>query len=109
VDLLTIQKEIHTGLFAVLDGTFAGDGPGPRCMVPHTKNTILASADQVAIDAVAAHMMGFDPLAHERGLGCGQVKEIVGQEEALSNYWGFRGHGGYLRQPRPEAHLLGTA
>jgi uncharacterized protein (DUF362 family) len=83
VDLLAIQKEIHPGLFAVMDGTFAGDGPGPRCMVPLVKNYILASGDMVAIDAVAAKMMGFDPLsikfirlAHERGLGCGDVREI---------------------------------
>ncbi len=34
VDLLTIQKEIHPGIFAVMDGTIAGDGPGPRCMRP---------------------------------------------------------------------------
>jgi uncharacterized protein (DUF362 family) len=54
VDLLMIQKKIHPGIFAVMDGTFVGDGPGPRCMVPHVKNVILASADQVAIDAVAA-------------------------------------------------------
>ena len=79
VDLLMIQKKIHRGVFAVMDGTFAGDGPGPRCMVPHVKNVILASEDQVAIDAVAAKLMGMDPLedlkfvrlAHERGLGCG--------------------------------------
>ena len=83
VDLLAIQKEIHPGIFAVMDGTFAGDGPGPRCMMPHVKNYILASGDMVAIDAVAAKMMGFDPLsikfirlAHERGLGCGDLKEI---------------------------------
>ena len=83
VDLLAIQKEIHPGIFAVMDGTFAGDGPGPRCMVPHVTNYILASADMVAIDAVAAKMMGFDPLsikfirvAHEQGLGCGDVREI---------------------------------
>ena len=76
VDLLMIQKKIHRGVFAVMDGTFAGDGPGPRCMVPYTKNVILASADQVAIDAVAAKLMGFDPmsikfirLAHDLGLG----------------------------------------
>ncbi|MCJ7621842.1 MAG: DUF362 domain-containing protein, partial [Anaerolineae bacterium] len=76
VDLLTIQKEIHPGIFAVMDGTTAGNGPGPRTMTPEVKNVILASADQVAIDAVAAKMMGFDPLsidyirlAHERGLG----------------------------------------
>ena len=63
VDLLMIQKKIHRGVFAVMDGTFAGDGPGPRCMVPHVKNVILASHDQVAIDAVAAKLMGFDPLS----------------------------------------------
>jgi len=89
VDLLTVQKEIHSGIFAVMDGTIAGDGPGPRCMVPHIKNYILASADQVAIDAVAAKMMGFEPmelkfirLAHEAGLGCGDLKEIeiVGED-----------------------------
>ena len=63
VDLLMIQKKIHRGVFAVMDGTFAGDGPGPRCMMPHVKNVILASADQVAIDAVAARLMGMDPLS----------------------------------------------
>lgn len=83
VDLLAIQKEIHPGLFAVMDGTFASDGPGPRCMTPHVKNYILASGDMVAIDAIAAKMMGFDPLsikfirmAHEQGLGCGDPNEI---------------------------------
>jgi uncharacterized protein (DUF362 family) len=89
VDLLTIQKEIHPGIFAVMDGTIAGDGPGPRCMVPFVKDYILASADQVAIDAIAARMMGFDPmslpfirLAHEAGLGCGETSEIevVGED-----------------------------
>lgn len=89
VDLLQIQKEIHPQLFAVMDGTVAGDGPGPRAMMPHVKNFLLASADQVAIDAVAAKMMGFDPLsiryirlAHEAGLGCGDVREIdvVGED-----------------------------
>ena len=34
VDLLAIQKEIHTGIFAVMDGTTAGNGPGPRTHVP---------------------------------------------------------------------------
>jgi hypothetical protein len=101
VDLLTIQKKIHGGVFAVMDGTFAGDGPGPRCMVPHVKNVLLASADQVAIDAVAARLMGFDPLrdlkfirlAHERGLGCGDPRdiEIVGDADAAAENWHFAG------------------
>ena len=37
VDLLMIQKKIHRGVFAVMDGTFAGDGPGPRCMRPYVE------------------------------------------------------------------------
>ena len=99
VDLLAIQQEIHPGIFAVMDGTFAGDGPGPRAMRWHIKDRILASADQVAIDAVAAHMMGFDPmsikfirLAHERGLGCGDISqiEVVGEDISKVN-WGFSG------------------
>ena len=100
VDLLMIQKKIHRGVFAVMDGTFAGDGPGPRCMIPHVKNVLLASSDQVAIDAVAAKLMGFDPLsikfiriAHERGLGCGDPRDItiVGDEEAAKQNWHFDG------------------
>jgi uncharacterized protein (DUF362 family) len=100
VDLLMIQRTIHRGVFAVMDGTFAGDGPGPRCMVPHVKNVILASADQVAIDAVAARLMGFDPLAikyirlaHDAGLGCGDPREIeiVGDRSAAEENWHFVG------------------
>ncbi len=101
VDLLMIQQRIHRGVFAVMDGTFAGDGPGPRCMVPFVKNVLLASGDQVAIDAVAAKLMGFDPLsdvkfirlAHERGLGCGDPAqiEIVGDAEATGENWNFVG------------------
>jgi uncharacterized protein (DUF362 family) len=98
VDLLAIQKEIHPGIFAVMDGTTAGNGSGPRMMRPVVKNVILASADQVAIDAVAAQMMGFDPmgiryirLAHERGLGLGDVREIELVGDDISNErWGFR-------------------
>ena len=100
VDLLMIQKKIHRGVFAVMDGTFAGDGPGPRCMVPHVKNVMLASADQVAIDAVAAKLMGMDPMsikyirmAHDLGLGCGDPRdiEIVGDLEAAKENWHFVG------------------
>ena len=100
VDLLRIQQKIHRGVFAVMDGTFVGDGPGPRCMTPHIKNVILASSDQVAIDAVAAKLMGFDPLsikfirlAHDAGLGCGDPREIdiVGDVAAGSENWHFEG------------------
>jgi hypothetical protein len=100
VDLLAIQKEIHSGIFAISDGTTAGNGPGPRTMIPVIKDYMLASADQVAIDAVAAKMMGFDPMtleyikvAHEDGLGVGDPRdiEIVGDDPAQASRenWGF--------------------
>lgn len=100
VDLLAIQKEIHTGIFAVMDGTVAGNGPGPRTMIPVETDFILASADQVAIDAVSAKLMGFDPmaikyirLADEAKLGIGDPREIevVGEDISSVNLHFFVG------------------
>ncbi len=97
VDLLTIQQEIHSGLFAVMDGTFAGDGPGPRAMRWYEKDIILASADQVAIDAISAKIQGFDPMeipfirmAHEMGLGVGDPKDIeIAGYDVSAEDWHF--------------------
>ncbi|MGE5559211.1 MAG: DUF362 domain-containing protein [Bacillota bacterium] len=97
VDLLAIQKEIHPGIFTVMDGTTAGNGPGPRTMLPVCKDYMLASADSAAIDAIAAKMMGFDPMslpfiriAHERGLGIGDPAEIEVAGEDISGVdYGF--------------------
>jgi hypothetical protein len=81
-----------------MDGTFAGDGPGPRAMRWHTKNILLASADQVAIDAVSAKLQGFDPMsiefirtAHELDLGIGDPHqiEIVGYDIEQEKPWNF--------------------
>jgi uncharacterized protein (DUF362 family) len=99
VDLLAIQKEIHKGIFAVMDGVICGNGAGPRTMIPYLGNLILASDDQVAIDAVAAKIMGFDPLdidyikmAHDRGLGIGDIDqiEIVGMDRNEFNKINFK-------------------
>lgn len=98
IDLLMIQREIHPGLFALMDGTFAGDGPGPRAMHWHQKDILLASADQVAIDAVSAKLQGFDPMqirfirrAHELNLGIGNPDEIeiVGYDIEQETPWEF--------------------
>jgi uncharacterized protein (DUF362 family) len=95
VDLLTIQKEIHAGILTVMDGTFCGNGPGPRTMTPVEKGFMLASSDCVAIDAVAAKIMGFDPMkidyirmAHEDGLGVGRIGEIevLGEDISTKNF-----------------------
>lgn len=95
VDLLAIQQEIHPGIFAVVDGAFSGSGPGPRCMKVSERDVVVAGADQVAVDAVCARLMGFDPMeipflriAHERGLGCADLSEIdVAGEDLEQTAW----------------------
>ena len=63
----------------------------------HEKDILLASADQVAIDAVSAKLQGFNPmdlkfirLGHELGLGVGDPREIeiVGYDTSAED-WGF--------------------
>lgn len=98
VDLVMMQKELHPGVFAVMDGTVCGDGAGPRTMIPKVQNVLLASADSVAIDAIAAKMMGFSPMeipylrmCHERGLGVADPREIevVGEDVSKVSF-GFQ-------------------
>jgi uncharacterized protein (DUF362 family) len=99
VDLMYMQRELHPSVVAVMDGTVMGDGAGPRTMIPREGNLILASADQVAIDAIAAKIMGFDPLSirylamcQERGLGVADPRdiEIIGDVDAAATNMGFK-------------------
>ena len=64
----------------------------------HQKDILLASADQVAIDAVSAKLQGFDPMSlrfirrsHEMGLGVGDPKDIkiVGYDIEQEPPWNF--------------------
>jgi len=95
VDLVIMQKQLHPGIFSVMDATVCGDGAGPRTMLPKIKNFILASADSVAIDAIAAKMMGYNPMdipyirmCDEMGLGTGNSDniEILGQDISDVNF-----------------------
>lgn len=98
VDLLRIQKEYCKNLFSIVDSTLAMDGAGPRTGVPKVKDIILAGEDLVAVDAVAAKIMGVDPLsigyiglAHEEGLGVGDLDDIEVIGEDISNInFGFK-------------------
>jgi hypothetical protein len=83
VDLMYMQRELHPAIFTVMDGTVCGNGAGPRTMRPVIGNVLLAGADSVAIDAVAARIMGFDPMAipylrmcHDRRLGVADPRDI---------------------------------
>ncbi len=95
VDLLYMQQELHPAIFTAMDGTISGDGAGPRTMIPRVTNVLLAASDSVAIDAIAARLMGFDPLsipflrmAHERGLGIADPRdiELVGDDISGENF-----------------------
>lgn len=98
VDILLMEHELFPVMLAVMDGTIAGDKEGPRIPTPREKKVILASFDQVAIDALAAKIMGFDPwevpylrMCHEMGLGCADLSKlkVVGDDDVASESWGF--------------------
>jgi len=65
-----------TPTLTVIDGTVGGDAWGPLSCTPVYAQTVIASNDVVAADAVACQLMGYDPYniihlkrAHEEGLG----------------------------------------
>lgn len=79
VDLLLAVRPALT----VMDAVVGMDGDGPRNGHPKQVGAILASADPVALDAVACQMVGIEPLlvpttrlAHEQGVGTGDLTQI---------------------------------
>lgn len=99
VDALAIQKEIHRGVFTIMDGTSVSSATrsDPK-RAPLLKSIVLASADPVAIDAVAIKLMGIDPLevpyiklAQGHGLGTGDPRDIDLLGDDVSNEsWSFQ-------------------
>ena len=98
VDLLAIQKEIHAGLFAVMDGTTAGNGPGPTDDDPDCEELHARIPGSGGDRCRGRKMMGFDPMgleilsvAHEDGLGVADPRDIEVVGSDISNEsWGFR-------------------
>lgn len=70
--------------FAVMDATIGLEGNSPKSGIPKVVNRLLASGDCVALDAVAAKVMGFDPagIGHlaecvAAGLGTADLEQIT--------------------------------
>lgn len=70
-------------VLSVVDGIVAMEGNGPRNGVPRKVGVLLAGRDGVAVDTVAARIIGIDPFsvptildAHQRGAGCGDLRRI---------------------------------
>lgn len=80
VDLLAITREVSAGLFSVLDLTVLR----PTAHRAWPAGFLVASADPVALDAVGARLMGYDPmrlphlrLAHDDGLGVADPRDLT--------------------------------
>jgi hypothetical protein len=94
VDCLALQRTVSPQIGGLIDGTTAALGAGPYRLRPQVRNLLLASTDPIALDAVAARLLGRDPLrdvpylriAQERGLGVADLAriELVGDQAALA-------------------------
>ncbi len=72
----------------IMDAVVAMEGDGPSSGKPKKLNILLASTDGIALDTVAASIIGFEPMridylkiAREKGIGCTELEniEIVGE------------------------------
>jgi uncharacterized protein (DUF362 family) len=83
-DLLTILAAAALPKISVVDGFVGMHGEGPRLGKRLRLGTVIAGVDPVAVDAVAAAIMGFDPLdvaylrrAQAAGLGIADLAAIT--------------------------------
>jgi uncharacterized protein (DUF362 family) len=111
-NLVTLTKHAGPHL-SVVDGFMAMHREGPRHGTPIRLGTVVAGTDPVAVDSVAAAIMGFDPrqvgylrYAQDAGLGVADLDRItiVGDpiervrrrcvphsNYAIQRHWGRRG------------------
>jgi uncharacterized protein (DUF362 family) len=82
-NLVALSKRTRPHI-SVVDGFVAMHREGPRHGTPVRLGTVIAGTDAVAVDAVAAAIMGFDPLqvgylryAQAAGLGVADLAAIA--------------------------------
>ena len=73
-------NKAFTPNLTIVDGTIGGEAFGPLSCKPVGFETIIASNDVVAADAIACRIIGYDPfevthvkMGHEEGLGNARV------------------------------------
>jgi uncharacterized protein (DUF362 family)/Pyruvate/2-oxoacid:ferredoxin oxidoreductase delta subunit len=104
----------------IMDGIVAMEGDGPAAGGLRHLGVVLASRDAVALDAVAASIIGLGPAevsttvhAHERGLGIGKLEgiDILGEDIRSVSVGDFARPPGAMRKvlrwvPGPLARFL---
>jgi uncharacterized protein (DUF362 family) len=90
-NLVALSRVVGPHL-SVVDGFVAMHREGPRHGTPIRLGTVVAGADAVAVDAVAAAVMGFDPLrigylrsAQAAGLGVADPRSIAIVGDSLAS------------------------
>ncbi len=80
--LVDINKHLNPK-FSVMDATICLEGNGPKSGIPKELGYVLASADIVALDTLAALIMGFNPmqinhiqLCAQHGLGISDISKV---------------------------------
>lgn len=88
-EVLSDLHQVLRPALAVCDATIGLEGDGPKTGRPRRVDRVLASRDIVALDAVSARLMGFDPatighlrLLAEDGVGEWRGVEVVGDDVA---------------------------
>lgn len=83
--LVSAWRQRSSGLAgAVLDATVCGDGSGGRSSDPVAVHLLLAGRDPIAVDVVAARLVGFDPTKlplqtalAAAGIGCADPTSVT--------------------------------
>ncbi|MFA6170399.1 MAG: DUF362 domain-containing protein [Candidatus Margulisiibacteriota bacterium] len=82
-NLLVDVFQISRPGLTIMDAVIGMEGAGPSHGTPRQLGAIIASPDGVALDTVAAYLIGFDPrdidmiqIAGERGLGVAALEQI---------------------------------
>ncbi|MEO6809173.1 MAG: DUF362 domain-containing protein [Isosphaeraceae bacterium] len=81
-NLVTLSRRVHPHI-SVVDGFVGMHREGPKHGTPIRLGTVIAGTDPVAVDAVSATLMGFDPRrigyligAEAAGLGVADLEQI---------------------------------
>ncbi|HSG27001.1 MAG TPA: DUF362 domain-containing protein [Candidatus Krumholzibacterium sp.] len=100
----------------IVDGILSMEGNGPSSGTPRNTGLLLAGRDAVAVDTVAARMIGFDPrdidtirIAAERGVGetdPGRIEVTGSGTDHLPEGFVLPSNRGIRLIPRPLARMI---